>query len=288
MGAYWLLDLPEACRYGGLDVSTFDGWETRSRSSGGYDDVLAVGYHHDASNPNSDEGSSDDYGWLYAADKPIGAMRLHRDGSLVVGAAGATNTMGKGGPLTCSAGTVPLDRGNQTMIAIEAANNGVGERWPKVQADAYVALVGALCDWYGLDPGHDVHSHAAYCAPTCPGRKIDPAGPVDGYPDIAGTSGAATWNNAAFARHVAAWTTPTPPPNGDDDMTQEEHDMLKRVYDALFIEESQMPGYPSIWTSVTQDRTTTLAWWDGYPGNIMDGPGDLARLLKAIAAKVGA
>lgn len=222
MGAYWLLDLPDACRSAGLDVTLFDGWETRSRSSGGYDDVLGVGYHHDASSSSSDDGSSDAYGWLYADDKPIGAMRLHRSGALVVGAAGATNTMGKGGPLTCSGGTVPLDRGNQTMIAIEAANNGVGETWPKVQVDAYVALVAALCDWYGLDPFRDVHSHAAYVAPSCPGRKIDPAGPVDGYPEIAGTSGAATWANDVFQAHVAAWSggTPTPPdPGDDDDMT---------------------------------------------------------------------
>jgi hypothetical protein len=198
--------------------------------------------------------------------------------------------MGKGGPLTCSGGTVPLDRGNQTLIAIEAANNGVGERWPKVQADAYIALVGALCDWYGLDAGHDVHSHAAYCAPSCPGRKIDPAGPVDGYPELAGTSGASTWSNTAFADLAAAWRPPPthPPEPGGDDMTQEEHDMLKRVFDALFVDDSQMPGYPSLWTMITQDRTTTLAWWDGYPGNIADGAGDLARLLKAIAVKVGA
>jgi hypothetical protein len=232
MAGVWLLDLPEACRSGGLDVSTFDGWETRSRSSGGYDAVLAVGYHHDASSPSSDDGSSDAYGWLYADDRPIGAMRLHRDGRLVVGAAGATNTMGKGGPLTCSAGSVPLDRGNQTMIAIEAANNGVGEHWPKAQADAYVALVAALCSWYGLEPARDVYSHAAYVAPSCPGRKIDPAGPVDGYPDLAGTSGAATWDNAAFARHVAAATggTTPPPTNGDDDMTPDQANQLDQVH----------------------------------------------------------
>jgi hypothetical protein len=235
MGAYWLLDLPEACRSAGLDVSTFDGWETRSRSSGGYDDVLAVGYHHDASSPSSDDGSSDAYGWLYADDRPIGAMRLHRDGRLVVGAAGATNTMGKGGPLTVSGGVIPLDRGNQTMIAIEAANNGVGETWPRVQVDAYVALVAALCDWYGLDPTHDVFSHAAYVAPSCPGRKIDPAGPADGYPDLAGTAGAATWNNTAFAARVAAAVAPptTPPTNGDDDMTDEEHTWLDRIYSIM-------------------------------------------------------
>jgi N-acetylmuramoyl-L-alanine amidase len=215
-GQIWLLDLPDACASGGLDVSTFDGWETRSRSSGGYDALLGVGYHHDASSSSSDDGSSDAYGWLYADDKPIGCMRLHRDGRLVVGAAGATNTMGKGGPLTVSGGTIPQDRGNQTMIAIEAANNGVGEPWPAVQLEAYVALVAALCDWYSLDAA-DCFSHWEYCNPTCPNRKIDPAGPTPSMPAIGGTSGAKTWSTAAFRDAVAAWMPepapePEPPP----------------------------------------------------------------------------
>jgi N-acetylmuramoyl-L-alanine amidase len=217
-GQIWLLDLPDACAAGGLDVTLYDGWETRSRSSGGYDDLLGVGYHHDASSASSDDGSSDDYGWLYAEDKPIGCMRLHRDGTLVVGAAGATNTMGKGGPLTCSKGTVPQDRGNQTLIAIEAANNGVGEPWPQVQLDAYIALVGALCWWYDLDPQRDVYSHFQYCQPSTPGRKIDPAGPTPSRPAIGGSTGAATWSTPAFRDAVDAWPPPdTPTPDVEDD-----------------------------------------------------------------------
>ena len=150
-------------------------------------------------------------------------MRLHRDGRLVVGAAGATNTMGKGGPLTCSGGTVPQDRGNQTLIAIEAANNGVGEPWPKVQLDAYIALVGALCWWYDLDPQRDIASHWEYCKPSCPGRKIDPAGPTPSSPSIGGTGGAATWSTQGFRDCVDAWPppdtpTPEPPTEEDDDM----------------------------------------------------------------------
>jgi hypothetical protein len=222
----WLLDLPEACRAGGLDVTLYDGWETRSRSSGGYDDLLGVGYHHDASNANSDEGSSDDYGWLYADDKPIGCMRLHRSGALVIGAAGATNTMGKGGPLVCSKGNVPQDRGNQTLIAIEAANNGVGEPWPKVQVDAYVALVGALCWWYDLDPQRDIVSHWEYCKPSCPGRKIDPAGPTPSAPSIGGSSGAATWSTPGFRDCVDAWPPPDTP---DPDENRTEDNVLYLV-----------------------------------------------------------
>jgi hypothetical protein len=219
----WLLDLPDAVRSGGLTVETFDGWETRSRSSGGYDDLLGVGFHHDASSSTSNDSNTDYYGWVNAEDKPIGCMRLHRDGVLVVGAAGATNTMGKGGPCPCSKGTVPLDRGNQTLIAIEAANNGVGETWPKVQVDAYVALVGALCKWYGFDPNRDIYGHFDYVAFSCPSRKIDPAGPAASpYTDLRGPNSSGSWLIDKFRTHVKTWigtdpTPPTPTPDTEDD-----------------------------------------------------------------------
>jgi hypothetical protein len=223
----WLLDLPEACASGGLDVTTFDGWETRSRSSGGYDDLLGIGYHHDASSPTIDDARVDNYGWLYADAKPVGAMRLHRDGSLVVGAAGATNTMGRGGPLTVSKGVIPKDRGNQTMIAIEAGSNGVGEPWPKVQVEAYIALVGALCAWYGLDPTRDIFGHFDYCVPSCPGRKIDPAGPTVSHPRIGGLTGAQTWSLNGFRDAVKAWTpTPEPEPAPEPPALEEDDQML--------------------------------------------------------------
>jgi hypothetical protein len=125
------------------------------------------------------------------------------------------------------------------MIAIEAANNGVGEPWPQVQLDAYVALVGALCWWYDLDPQSDVYSHWQYCAPSCPGRKIDPAGPTPSRPDIGGTSGSATWSTQAFRDAVDAWPPPdTPNPDpGDDDMPLTDDDInriAKRIWSYKF------------------------------------------------------
>jgi hypothetical protein len=47
-----------------------------------------------------------------------------RDGAVWLIAAGAANTAGKGGPLTLSRGTVPLDSGNSTTWAWEVANGG--------------------------------------------------------------------------------------------------------------------------------------------------------------------
>src|SRR5262245_45729294 len=131
MGSIWLPDLPEWIASAGIAVTTYPGWETRSRSSGGYDGIYAIGYHHDAGNPSQSPQSAWDWAWKNASDRPIGAMYLDRTCRVCVGAAGATNTMGKGGPIKCSRGTVPQDKGNQYMVAIEVGNSGTGEPWSK-------------------------------------------------------------------------------------------------------------------------------------------------------------
>ena len=97
--------------------------------------------------------------------KPVGAIYLARDGEIVIGAAGATNCAGKGGPYTTCKGTIPLDSGNSNTITIEAGNAGTGEPWPTAQQDAYVALVAALCSYYDFDPWRDVMAHFEW-APT--------------------------------------------------------------------------------------------------------------------------
>ena len=205
MGAIWLYDLPDWLADAGLNVRTWDGWETRSRSSGGYDAIYGIVVHHTASSTTPDN----DCNWEWSAtggDQPIGAMLLDRTGRVTVGAAGATNCAGKGGPWTTSRGTVPQDKGNQYTVSIEAANAGTGETWPTEQLDAYLVLVSTLCDCLGLDPVEDVCAHFEW-APT---RKIDPAGP----PRYA--SGGASWNMNSFRADVLAvadGATPTPEPS---------------------------------------------------------------------------
>lgn len=220
MGNVWLTQLPGWLADAGLDVDIYDNkWTTRSRSSGGYEQVLGIGIHHDASAVGSSEQSACDWGWKNSSDRPIGAIRLARDGHITVGAAGATNTMGKGGPLTTSRGKIPQDQGNLYMVAIEAANNGVGEPWGKDMLDAYICMVQVLCDELGLESG-DVYGHAGYCAPSCPGRKIDPAGPTPDYPNLGGTTGARTWPDAAFRDYLDERNgthPPEPTPSEEDD-----------------------------------------------------------------------
>jgi len=233
MGSVWLTSLPDWLDAAGLDVDVYDNnWTTRSRSSGGYEDVRGIGIHHDASSTGSSEMSGCDWGWKNSSDRPIGCIRLWRNGHIIVGAAGATNTMGKGGPLKTSKGTIPLDQGNIYMLAIEAANNGVGEQWSTPMIDAYLGMVHTLCERLGLKHS-DVFGHAGYCQPSCPGRKIDPAGPTPGYPNLGGTSGCKTWADSAFRSYldqrgqqphppeptpVPPEPTPTPPATGGKDM----------------------------------------------------------------------
>lgn len=202
MGTIWLHDLPTVLAP--LAPAFHDGWETRSRSSGGYDSLAGIAIHHTASNTSPE--SDMNYMWHGSPDRPVGAIYLARDGRVTVGAAGATNTQGKGGPLTTSRGTVPLDKGNQNMIAIEAANAGTGEAWPKAQTDAYLALVNALIKGYGFKPG-DVYGHYDYCAPSCPGRKIDPAGPSP----FGTVNPSGTWNIATFRSALGGAPAPEPP-----------------------------------------------------------------------------
>ena len=209
MGAVWLYDLPDVLEAAGLTVETWPGWENRARGSGGYDAVRAVFAHHTASNTSPDADRS--YMWdSTSGDQPIGALYLARDGIITVGAAGATNTQGKGGPWDLSTGLIPKDQGNAYGLAIEAANAGTGEPWPAAQTDAYLVACRALCAAYGLDPARDVLSHWEWCEPSCPGRKIDPAGPSPW------ADGADRWDMGGFRFDVVGAPIPDPPTDPTD------------------------------------------------------------------------
>lgn len=259
MGSRWLRDLPDVISDAGLDLALWAGWENRARSSGGYDDVLAVFCHHTASNTSPDSDRS--YMWdSTSGDQPIGALYLARDGRVTVGAAGATNCQGKGGPWALSRGTIPLDRGNSYGIAIEAANAGTGEAWPTAQTDAYVRLVDALCVGYGLDPARDVLAHFEWCEPSCPGRKIDPFGPSP-------WAGSSSWNMPAFRADVAACSSSSPTPEPEPD--REEDYMPGLLITAVG---GNTPGA----VAVTDLNLTTKRWLQADDVNALLGTGHYA------------
>src|SRR5262245_30525944 len=129
MGSRYLTGLAGWMREAGLSVVEMDGWQTRARGSGGYDNPnpIAIMWHHTAS-PASWDGLKDaNYIATGDPDAPISNLYIDRKGVVYVIAAGATNTNGKGGPLTFSKGTVPLDSMNTRAVGIEAGNDGLGE-----------------------------------------------------------------------------------------------------------------------------------------------------------------
>jgi N-acetylmuramoyl-L-alanine amidase-like protein len=225
MGALYYVDAARWLRAVGLTVYESDGWQTRARSSGGFAaPPLGIQWHHTASSTTP----ANDVHWQTEGcdDAPVGNMTIMRDGSIWMIAAGAANTAGKGGPLTLSRGTVPQDSGNSTTWAIEVANNGVGERWPAVQIDAYFTATIELNRHFENRPD-DVFTHALGAGDGWTDRKIDPAtaAAVEGPWRPRSVTSSGTWSLDDIraelrirALDVDPDPTPTPPEPEDDDM----------------------------------------------------------------------
>jgi hypothetical protein len=219
MGAIWAYTLPTYLLKWQVPYMLRPGWDTRSRRSGGFDSVKAIGIHHDASSAGGSAEVAYRWSCINCPSKPVGNGSLSRDGSFQLWAAGAANTMGRGGPLQTSRGVIKLDDGNATMFAIEAGNDGVGEPWTTAQIAVYPRLVAAICDWATHEtPGgaavtpHDVFAHWEYCAPSCYGRKIDPAGPSPWMPVKQIGPTPSSWNMSKFRADVAVLMAPKPKP----------------------------------------------------------------------------
>lgn len=221
MGSIWLSgrtvgypNVVDVLRAAGVNVETFEGWETRSRSSGGFEAFLGVVCHHTASQTTP---QNDLHFMVYGSpDAPVSNGLLDRTGTFTIIAAGASNHAGKGGgsssgggaPWYASKGQVPPDSANSRCFGIEAANNGVGEPWPQAQQDAYVKMVRALCDAYGFVVDSDVRSHEEWTPP----RKCDPTGPSRFAPpgNGRGCNGADLWSMPTFRAEVVAGGQPKP------------------------------------------------------------------------------
>lgn len=234
-----------------------DGWQTRSRSSGDFVDVMGVGIHHTASSTTA----ARDETWCItnSPDRPIGNGLLRRDGVFRLWSVRATNTQGRGGPYLTSRGVIPLNSGNTRMFSIEAANNGVGEPWTPEMLAAYPRICAAVIDCVNeTTPGRpltagDVIAHFEWA----PGRKFDPAGPSP-Y-----AFGKGLWDMDLFRRDVFTELHPPPPPPDP----VEDFDVLKALVQmdnnpAVF---GQFSGgykvwYPS-WEAVT--AAAALARLDG-------------------------
>ena len=217
----WMVDVLRNAGCNVAESSVTNGWQTRARSSGGFPFMpLGIQWHHTASSTSP----ASDLSWMIdgSDDAPIGNVLLDRTGTYWPVAAGASNTAGKGGPLSLSRGTVPVDSANSQTFAIECANNGTGESWPTVQVDAYFRGSNALNIAMGNRPD-DVFTHSLGEGNGWTNRKIDPAtaAAVQGgwRPRSVSTSG--TWSLTDIRtecnnRSGEPPPVPIPPPSGGD------------------------------------------------------------------------
>lgn len=211
MGAIWLLNLVTWFVDAGIRATGYPGWQMRSRSSGGFDRIAGIIIHHDAGPTWLSELRRVQLEYDELQYAPVGNIHIHRDGTVTVGAAGAANTAGRGGPLTGSRGVIAVDTANRVTINIEASNNGIDEDWPQAQLDAYIAVIAVLCIRLDLDPLRDVWDHREWTT-----RKID----VGGGRCVFAANGTGKWDmnrvRSAVAAKVAELTAPPPPPQEDD------------------------------------------------------------------------
>ena len=224
MGALYLVDLVAWLEDAGVDVEGYPGWESRARGSGGYDPgrPWAVMWHHTASTASLEQDAA------YCAegdeDAPVCNALIGRDGRVVVIAAGASNTNGKGYAMAFSHGTVPNDSMNSYAVGLELCNNGIGEPYPAVQLDAAFATSLTIAARLDLEPDDvGIHSHWA------PDRKIDNAtaaatAGTGFHPASINSSGSwALEDLRAELRARAGYLPPDPGPNPPDAATMRDH-----------------------------------------------------------------
>jgi hypothetical protein len=272
MGTRFLLDLPDVLVAAGLEVTVQAGWDTRARSSGGFDGTRpwCIMWHHAASAPGASTASVANYASYGSDTAPICNLVVGRAGDVIVCAAGATNTNGKGNEVPCSLGVVPSDSMNTHAIGIEAVNSGVGEPWPQAQIDAYFTINNALAAAYGLQPT-DCCTHNAYA----PGRKIDPAtaDAVEGpwMPQPSTTSGT-WWLDDIRAEAVRR------APKEEPDMTDEQARQLEALYSTMTVAQ---PGF-------TDPGGAPLnAGWAALWGYFLVA-GDIYKMLVDIQTRIAA
>jgi N-acetyl-anhydromuramyl-L-alanine amidase AmpD len=159
--------LPAHLRKWGLKVEEGENWRERGRPH--TFKPKAVICHHTASGATSGNFGSSRVVTFGRSDLPgpLCHFLLGRDGTVRIISGNYANHAGTGGP---RAG-IPANLGNTYAWGIEAENNGIGEKWPKTQLNAYYRLCAALLDLMGTKDVSKVIGHKEWTS-----RKIDPAG----------------------------------------------------------------------------------------------------------------
>jgi len=179
MGSIWLPNAKDIAVATGFPVVEMSGWQTRSNSHGGFDQLQGITVHHTASGKSSDGAGDASYIATGSDSAPISNYYISRNGTIYVIAAGSCNHGGKGGPYSTPLGTIPQDKVNFRAISIEIGNTGTGEVWPNDQINSSAQLCAKLMNAFGWTNANVVFAHKEWCGPgtSTPGRKIDPFGP---------------------------------------------------------------------------------------------------------------
>jgi hypothetical protein len=158
--------LPSVLRSAGLTVVEVSGWKSRGYE---YSKVPRIFiYHHTAENRNS--GNAGGLGVVThgrtGLPGPIANLYLGRNGTVYVVASGVSNNAGRG---NARAAGLPSVTGNGETIAIEMANNGVGEPYAPVMYTAAVKVGAAIARHLNL-PTKNCIGHKEWST----SGKIDP------------------------------------------------------------------------------------------------------------------
>ena len=253
------------------------GWETRSRSSGGFNSKpLGVSWHHTASGSQSDRDAVDFMidGSSYS---PVANLGIGSDGTIYVMAAGATNTSGSGRTLTMSRGTIPTDSANTHSVGMEIINAGTGgDPYPAAQIDAAFAASNAVNAWCGNDPS-DVFTHNWYTLldasnPNGSARKVDPARASDvqgAWRPAEVPNGAGTWEQQSVELEAIV-RSDMPISDADAvkiaaavwDVQMENKNNGKRYKASWFITQTHDNSLPSnVWGYRSNADAQTMGWY---------------------------
>lgn len=182
--------IERAVRKSGLKVVWVAGWKSRGRATMGT--IQTITLHHTATPRSFKKGT--EYPTYNVVKNgrsglpgPLAQLGLGRTGTVYVFAAGRANHAGVSRATSMT---------NSHAIGIEA--EGAMEAWPTSQYQAYLRLVRALIDEFGLGSSRALR-HGETCSP--PGRKTD-----------ASFSGPAFRTALGTVNLGAAKPAPTPPP----------------------------------------------------------------------------
>lgn len=165
--------LPDVLRAAGLEVVTYPGWERRGAPGvashperrfpgGGFVDLRAVVWHHDASPRGNTPGIP--RSMLARWETAAAQLWVDRAGTWHVLAAG----------VAWHAGAVLAGMpGNWTSLGVET-DHTVGEDWPPAQIGSLRTGTAAILTKLGRSASAGLHFHKSICDP--PGRKVDPDG----------------------------------------------------------------------------------------------------------------